>query len=728
MTASLDFETYSEAGFVFDYAAQRWRSVSGGQGGIMAVGAAVYAEHPSTEVLIACYQLPGGSLETWVPGMPNPAPLLAHVTAGGLVSAHNSFFEWLIWEHVCRRLYGWPALPLENTRDTAALVRAYGLPGSLAAAAAALGAAQQKDTTGASLIRRFSIPRSPTKNDKRLRNYMGHDHENARLFYAYCAQDVRTEQGLAQAVPPLSPLELDVWKLDQQINVRGVAVDVDAVRDCQAIVSALSERLTAELRYLTNERIQTASQVSEILAMFADYQIPLYNLQADTITDVLGNAAYPVHAHPWARRVLEIRQALASASVKKLAAIERTVCADGRVRGLFQYYGAERTGRWAGRGAQPQNLPRGNAAVAKCVECGALQSAPLESGGTFDQLCFTCVGGLEPVKWNFDCALAALHSFASRDVDAATARWGDVLGVMAGCLRSLFVAAPGHRLIASDYSAIEAVVVAALAGEEWRLDVFRTHGKIYETSANKITGIPLDEYLAYAERNGEHHPDRQKIGKIAELSSAYGGGLGAWRAFGAGEHMDDETIRANVRRWRDESPSIVNFWYGLERAAIAAIDNPGYTYAYREIGYHCDGSVLRCILPSGRALVYHSPRVADDVTPWGDPKRQIFFWGWNSNPKYGPLGWIEQRSYGGRLTENVVQAVARDLMANGMLNAARAGYNIVLHVHDEIVAEQPTGHGSVTELEQCMNALPSWAAGWPVVARKGWEGQWYRKE
>jgi len=550
---------------------------------------------------------------------------------------------------------------------------------------------------------------------------MGDDLKNAYKFYRYCAQDVRTETALEIACPPLSNFELEVWKLDQQINERGVAVNVEAVRACQDIVDALSSQLTDELRYLTNGRVNSASQVAKILRMLGEYGIHVADLTADTVSAVLEDPGHSVHAHPWARRVLEIRQALASASVKKLAAIERHSCSDGRVRGGFMYCGAERTGRWSGTGPQFHNFPRGDAAVFKCTKCSVLQGSH-----DFD-LCFKCGGLIVSAKWNFDAALAALYSFRSGDLVKTQERWGDVLGTMAGALRLLLVAAPGHVLIASDYSAIEAVVLAALAGEEWRLQVFRTHGKIYEMSASKITGVPLEEYLAYKERTGDHHPDRQKIGKVAELASGFQGWVGAWKAFGAGEHMDDATIEANVKRWREESPEVVGFWYGLERAAISAVENPGTPFDYRGIRYHSDGHVLRCILPSGRALMYHMPRVVT-VERFGKPKKQILFFGWNSNLKYGAIGWVEQKTYGGRLTENVVQAVARDIMAHGMINAARAGYNIVLHVHDEVVCEQPQGQGSVEELERQMSNLPAWAQGWPVVARGGWRGKHYRKD
>lgn len=857
---NLDFETYSEAGYYFD---GRWRSVAGGQqGGLRAVGAAVYAEHPSTEVLVACYRLGGDDyIHTWVPGAPDPVLLLDAVRDGALVYAFNSLFEWLIWEHVCRRLHGWPELKLENMRDTMARARAYGLPGNLKNAAAAMGLGQQKDTGGKGLIRRFSVPRSPSKKNLRLRNYLGDDPENAYRFYFYCAQDVRVESTLAESVPELSDYELEVWKLDQKINTRGVGVDLTALQDCRVLVKGITERLTHELVHLTNGRIQTVGQIAEIGDMFSEYRIPLPNMQADTLKDILKDETHPVHSHPWAKRVLEIRQDLASASVKKLQALERRLCSDGRVRDLFSYCGAERTGRWTGGGPQPQNLPRGDAHVVKCEECGRFQGS--------GQQCFHCLGPLKKAKWNFDAAVQALESFRDQDIDNALNRWGDVLAVVAGSLRSLFVAAPGFHLVASDYRAIEAVVLAALAGEEWRLNVFRTHGKIYEQSASKITGIPFEEYLAYKERTGEHHPTRQSIGKVAELAclgrdtevftdsgwkriidvtlndklhdgvewvehggvvsrgertvlwlggvwmtpdhkvytgcgiweragrlsqydvelsmawgvargmlyervgdhvgaplgdvpedlphqaevfdildvgprnrfvirtgggplivhnSGYQGGIGAWKNFGAGDHMTDEEIRINVKRWRAESPNVVAMWKGLERAAVLAIKHPGYYFPYRDIQYHCDGKVLRCYLPSGRPLVYHNPSVVPGTTRWGAPTDRILFWGFNTNPKYGRMGWTQMDTYGGKLTENVVQATSRDILAHGMLNAAAAGYNIVLHVHDEIVCEQPEGHGSVEELERLMGDLPPWAKDWPVIAQGGWSGHRFRKD
>ncbi len=726
---SVDLETYSEAGYFFD--GLRWRSVAGArEGGLPAVGAAVYAEHPSAEVLVLCYSFDGGAtIKSWVPGMPAPMDLLEHVRGGGVVVAFNSMFEWLFWDRVCVRKYGWPILPLAHTRDTAASARAFGLPGALKKAAEALGTVAQKDSEGVSLINLFTKPRSPTKNDPRLRTYLGHEQVKAQRFYEYCAQDVRVETEVAAQCPELSGFETVVWTLDQEINERGVFIDVHALRDCQAIFNGFSKILTRELVHITNGRIQTHNQTEVIKDMFAEYGIYVPDVQAQTVADTLADVFHEIYKHPWAQRVFEIRRDLASASVAKLGAIDRRICSDGRVRGLFAYCGAERTGRWAGRGPQPQNLPRGNSDVGTCGRCGMWQ-------GTHRLSCFGCGGDIDKKKWEFKAGLAALESFQDQNTESAIHRWGDVLGVISGCLRSLFVAESGKRFLCSDFRAIEAVVLAALAGEEWRLEVFRTHGRIYEQSASKITGIPLEEYLEYKRVNGQHHPDRA-MGKVAELASGYGGGYKGWKAFGADKYMrDDDEIKANVKKWRIESPmiagdwrrNITGMWKGLEDAAIQAIEYPGHFARYRDIWYQSDGRVLRCTLPSGRALSYHTPMVVPGETPWGSPCKKIKFHGYNSNPKYGAIGWRQLETYGGRLTENVVQAASRDIMAHAMLNLRQAGYSIVLHVHDEIVCEEVAGFGSLEEVERLMGRLPDWATGWPVIAHGGWEGGEYRKD
>jgi DNA polymerase len=246
-------------------------------------------------------------------------------------------------------------------------------------------------------------------------------------------------------------------------------------------------------------------------------------------------------------------------------------------------------------------------------------------------------------------------------------------------------------------------------------------------SASILTGTPLEEYLRYKKENDSHHPHRKR-GKVAELASGYGGGLGAWKAFGADEFMTDEEIQDAVRAWRAASPMVTALWWGLQDAALAAITNPGYCYSYRGLSFGVSGDVLYCQLPSGRRLTYHQPRIYQKTMPWGKQTTCVTYMGWNSNYLNGPVGWMRLETYGPKLTENVVQAVSRDILAHSMTQLDAAGYPIVLHVHDEIVAEVPQGWGSVGEFEQIMGRMPVWAVGWPVRAAGGWRGRRYRKE
>src|SRR6185369_3726782 len=364
---------------------------------------------------------------------------------------------------------------------------------------------------------------------------------------------------------------------------------------------------------------------------------------------------------------------------------------------LFAFCGADRTGRWAGRGPQPQNMP------------GGLPTEEVER---------------------------ALLVMASRDLYTVEQAYGNAVDTISGCLRGLFAASPGRDLICSDFSAIEAVVMAFMAGEEWQMDVFNTHCKIYEATASKVTGRPVEEYLNYKKENDKHHPHR-KLGKVASLASQYGGGLGAWKNFGADEFMTDDEIQENVKAWRIASPAIagqgyqgqpLGFWYGLQDAAFLAVQHPGRCYQFRDVAYGVKDNVLYCRLPSGRNLTYHTPRLEMGTTSWGKQTLRLTYMGWNSNYLNGPVGWMKLDTYGPKLAENVIQAVARDILAYSMLNLDKAGYPIVLHVHDEIVAEVPKGWGSVEEFERIMSQMPPWAASWPVKAAGGWRGRRYRKD
>lgn len=758
-----DFETYSEAGLHWDEERQKWRTPDGAPAtkrGLSLVGVASYAEHPSTVPLMLAWDLKDHrGPRQWHYGEPPPLELFEHLRAGGLLEAWNVGFEFEIWERCCVPKLGWPSLApyVEQLRCAMAKGRAFALPGGLDAAAAKalqLPPNLLKDAGGDRLIKKFSVPRNPTKGNPALRLLPADDPVDGAKFAEYNRQDIVAEEAVSVRTPDLPPSELRFWQLDQQINRRGVAVDVDTARACAQIVTAARQRYNAELSHITGGAVPEATKVAEFIKWLSLYGVFTASLDEEAVGGLLARN----DLHDGIRRALEIRQGIASAAVGKLFAMLHQVTREGRLHHLFGYHAA-RTGRANGQGPQPQNLPNSGPDVYGCG-CGAMYCARVTC-----PVCGAVRGpNVKAAEWDYKAVEYFLPILASGSLDTAERFLGrQLFPAIAGCLRGLFIAGPGKELIASDYSAIEAVVLAALAGEEWRLDVFRTHGKIYETSASKITGVSFSDYMQHygycpdqlerpewwleKPRNpGSHHPHRKKIGKIAELASGYKGWLGAWQAFGAGDYFDDKEIKRHILAWRDASPAIVEFWggqfrglpwdsdrreelFGVEGCAVSAILNPGKAYSHRGIAYQTKGDALYCQLLSGRILTYHRPRLVRQFDGQGrDAGYQISFEGWNTNPKQGPIGWVRMTTHGGKLTENIDQATAADILRMGMHHVTDDNYPIVLHVHDEIVAEVPLGWGSVERFESLMmGPLPGWCEGWPVRAAGGWRGLRYRK-
>jgi len=735
---NMDFETYSSAGYVYDDELGRFRGImkSGKmwKGGLKVVGLPAYAEHPSTEVLSLSYDLKDGlGVRQWLPGMAPPLDLFAHIAAGKVIEAHNSMFEYMIWRYVCCRRMGWPPLPLELMRDSMAKCKAWSIPGKLEKAGDALDLAVRKDPAGKALMK-LSVPRKPTKADDGNRYTREKYPEEFTGFDRYNVQDSVAESALSEAVPDLRPEELELWLIDQRINARGVHIDRAALSNCIAIVEQAFTYYNDELVRLTGGTVGAASELAKLQGWLGAQGVNLSNMQDETVTKALERTDLP----PQARRALEIRSAIGSASIKKAFALDRMLSSDGRMRDLFRFCGADRTGRFAGAGPQPQNMPNSGPKVRKCDGCGLVHYEGLDS-------CPGCGGqSYHPVDWGVGAVESALHCIASRDLRTVEMYWDDAVAAVSGCLRGLFTAAPGHDLICSDYSAIEAVVAAWLAGEEWRLEVFRTHGKIYEMGASKISGVPFEEILAHKETTGDHHPLRKKIGKVSELASGYGGWIGAWVNFGADKFLTEDEIKQGILAWREASPNIVEMWggqhrkdpdrwkftpelFGLEGAVVQAIQHPGQYFGHRGIWYGVLDDVLYCRLPSGRLLNYHAPRLTPHNTMRG-PEYAISYMGYNTDYTKGPIGWVRLETYSGKLFENLVQAVARDVLTHAMVNLEAAGYPIVLHVHDEVVAEVPEGFGSVEEVERIMGTMPEWASDLPVKAAGGWRGLRYRKD
>lgn len=746
--ATIDFETYSEGGQLWDEAGQKWVSLvgAGNKKSISAIGAAAYAEHPSTEVLTFSYKLPGwNAVRRWRPGLPNPQELFDFIAAGGLVEAHNVMFERLVWFHVCQRLYGWPALHAPQLRCSMAKARVNNYPGALDNLTAVLPTQVKKNPDGKRLIQKFSNPRKPTKKDPRLRILPHEDPADAENLYLYCDDDVYAEEEASALMMPMSAAELAFWQIDQEINWRGMAVDRAGVRNMIAILEQAQRKYGEQFAVITGGL--SPSQVQATVGWLAAKGVFTDSLDADALDELLKRTDLPADA----KRVLEIRALVGSASVKKLYALDRTCSRDDRVRNIIIHHGA-RTGRPTGDLVQPLNLPKAGPDLVWCDAC-CCPSKP-------SPVCPWCSAVLPPsakkFKWpdvpkHMDGRLPidwVMPIMATRSLDTVERYFGDALLTISGCVRGMLQAGPGCDLIASDYSAIEAVVTAALAGCQWRLDAFRQKKDIYLVSCAEMNlGFAYDDYIRYFEENNRsHHPHRQKKGKVAELALGFGGWVGAWLQFDPSGQEDE--IKRTILAWRAASPEIVEMWggqerrrgnerwlerFGFEGAFINAVQYPGTVFTSHGIRFYMRKDALIIQLLSGRELTYHSPRLHPTSRQWSmEGVLEITYMTWNSNTKYGPVGWVSMKTYAGRIAENIVQATAHDIQRFGIVNQIAAGYPIVLHVYDENVAEVPEGYGSIEEFERIMSTMPAWAHDsdgipWPIRASGGWRGKRYRK-
>lgn len=738
---SFDFETYSECGYVIDERTGKVRGLSPqGKGGLPVVGTPVYAEHPSTRVVCLYYDLKDGKGNRgWIPGTPTPTDLLNHIASMRPIEAWNITFEWWIWNMICVRQFGWPPLQLEQCYCAMAKSRRHSLPGGLGNCAKVLGT-PLKDKEGTRLINKLSRPVSATKNRPLPRWDFTNAWDDYLKFYSYCADDVRAEDGAAALIPDLTPYERQTWLTDQTINARGVRVDMVALHAMQRIMTEMFTQYVAELKAITNGVVDSASKVAALGTWLETQGVFMYDMKAETVDEMLLEMEDPLETRVVARRALQIRSILSSANIKKIPTLLLRVSSDGRLRDQYSYCGADRSGRWSAGGVQLQNITAKGPESACCEGCDKYFN-PRDLKG-----CPRCGSTMfyKMNDWTVEAVMDAKQDLINNNLAFVEHMWGDPATVLCGCLRGLFVAKEGARFICCDFAAIEAVIAACISRCQWRIDVFNTHGKIYEMSASTITGTPLDEYFLYKEQNGFDHSDRKKIGKVAELASAYSGWLGAWRQFGA--EGTDEELKAQILAWREASPEIVQMWggqfvqigpkpwnarpelYGLEGMAIMAILNPGKQYWYNDIAYHVHQEILYCRLPSGRFLTYHRPRLidGDDKLKRG-PCYKILFEGWNSNSQKGKIGWHVLETYGGRLFENICQAVGADIQAEALVRLEKRNYPVAMHTHDEAISEMQYGTGSVDEMCAIMSERPEWASWWPIKAA-GWEHEVYQKD
>ena len=550
--------------------------------------------------------------------------------------------------------------------DTMHLAAMNGLPMTLEAAGAALQLEQQKLDTGKALIRYFCKPCAPTKaNGGRTRNLSEHAPEKWELFKEYNRRDTEAEREIFIRLrgTKLTPTERRVECLDARINERGVLIDRTLAEQAVHMDEACKAEHSAEMKRLTG--LENRNSVSQLKAWLATRGIPAQSLDKKSMPDLMKRAIDPT-----TKRVLALRQMLGKSSTKKYTAMLNAACADGRIRGTLQYYGAARTGRWAGRIIQPQNFPQNHLDQIDKVRA-------IARGGDLE--------GLELVYDNIPDVLSQL-------------------------IRTAIVAAPGHTFLVADYHAIEAVCIAYLADEKWRLDVFAGDGKIYEASYAQAFGVPKESV-----KKGS--PERQK-GKIMELALGYGGGPGALLAFGADKlGLNPDQLQELVDKWRAASPKITAFWSACERAAKNALRNPGRTFKLANgCAYLRDRNALRLILPSGRRLSYWGA--------WLDEENHIRFMGQNQTTRK----WEKMETWGGRLVENIVQAFARDILAEAMLRLDDAGFPVVFSVHDEVIVEALKS-ASVADVQRIMAQPVSWAPGLDkYLSADGYATPFYMKD
>ena len=637
-------------------------------------GAFKYAEAPDFEILLLAYAWDDGPVRVLDLLDPSGHDELPDIVAGILDPdtvkiAHNSAFE-----RACLTRYLGRDLPPEEWEDTMILAAMNGLPLSLDAAGAALELQDQKIKEGTALISYFCKPCKPTiANGGRARNLPEHAPDKWERFKTYCKRDVEVEQAIYQRLRsfPVTDFERKVWALDARINERGVMIDTDLVASAIAVDEAFTTEHMAEMQKLTG--LENPNSVAQLKDWLETVGMSVDSLNKATVKDLQDRATDAT-----TRRVLQLRQQLGKTSNTKYETIAASAGPDHRVRGTLQFYGANRTGRWAGRLLQVQNLPR-----------------------TYLD---------HQAEWR---SIVKLH-----DPEALALLTDNVSDTLSQLIRTALVPGKGCTFVDADFSAIEARLIAWLAGEEWVLDVFRTTGKIYEATAARIFGVPFDSIV----KGNPNYKYRQR-GKVATLALGYQGGVGAMKRMGGDQlGLDDDGLMDIVRRWRRQNPSICKLWDTMQKAAVHTI-RTGRTTVPRvgvtlrkELALGFPFPFLTMQLPSGRKLFYADPGTT--------PDDRITYKEWDTG------SWREAETYGGKLTENLTQAVGRDCLAFALDNLRRAGYQVVFHVHDEVIIELPTTQDAEAALDnvvRIMSIVPPWAEGLPLNAA-GWYGDFFTKD
>ena len=621
-----------------------------------------YAASEQFEILLFAYSLndePTKIIDL-ASGEKMPDEIMKLLTDDSVIkTAYNAAFE----RNCINRYFGLSLKP-EGWRCTLVQASMLSLPLSLEGVGEALNLDKKKMSEGKELIRFFCMPCKPSKsNGGRTRNLPSDEPEKWELFKTYCIRDVDVEKQIRNKLSkfPIPDREQELYCMDQRINDRGIMVDPELIT--HAVACDLLYKETATKKAYEISGLENPNSVAQLKGWLARKGIEIDSLAKAAVEELVENTDGDV------AEMMKLRLALSKTSVKKYEAMERSVCPDGRVHGLLQFYGANRTGRWAGRLVQIHNLPQNH------MEDLELARSIVKEGR----------------------------------YDLVELLYDSIPDVLSELIRTAFVAKPGCRFIVSDFSAIEARVMGYIAGEGWVMEEFRGAGKIYEQTASKMFHIPIEEIT-------KGSPYRAR-GKVASLACQYGGAEGALISMGALNFVEEEELKGLVQSWRTANPHIVNYWYEIDGAVKAAVKERKMTKVGMVTVYYQSG-MLKIALPSGRVLSYVRPRMT--VNRFGS--ESVSYEGVGTNHK-----WTRIESYGAKFCENIVQATARDVLAEAMLRLEKKGFDIVCHIHDEVVLEVPEGASSVEEVNEIMAVCPDWCEGLPLKAA-GFESPFYKKD
>jgi len=654
----LDFETRSEAD-------------------IKKVGAWEYSLHPSTDIIcLATKQNLGGvslitqeQLQTLTRKKEVGRTILSEAVIEGkeIFESHNAFFEQAIWKNIMVKRYGWPEIVDHRWRCSAAVAAYHALPRSLQTAGAALGLGVVKDLEGKKVMLQLCKPKSKTGGFMLPEDSA----DKFQTLYDYCKSDVEAEYALSTRLGGLPKRELEIWQLDQKINLRGVYVDREAVRGALKILEEYIGKLSKEVLEISEGAFETVNQRAKVMAWCQEQGESVNAYDKAYLAGVIDGIK-----NPKVKRILEIRQALGKTSTAKYEAMLNSSTSDGRIRDVLKYHGAL-TGRWSGRLVQFQNLPRGN----------------IKDMDT----------SVKMIKRGSATAIEMLHS--------------NVMNFMSAAIRGMVCAPEGKLLVVSDFAAIEARVLGWLAGSEKMLAQFRNGEDLYKDMASKIYHVPVEEVTA----------EQRQLGKAAILGAGYGMGEATFykTCLSWGITVSEDLARVAIQAYRNNYPQVPLCWKEQERAAYAAVRSRQKIICGK-ITWSLENGFLKCLLPSGRSLHYYSPKFEIKKSDWGDGVELTYL-----GEKLG--GCYRISTYGGKLVENIVQAIARDLMAEAMLRVEESGFEVVLSVHDELVAEFDTAGLTKDDLvkvqknfDSLMAKTPDWAVGCPVES-SGWIGKHYKK-